>query len=130
MEKKIIIILCSIVLVGIVKTMTLEHEHICHKQMISSEEMLFLLDVLMEEIPYFIEKYKLGVELPWKEWGKKYGFYAALGICSLGLRIYIHCKKKRERALYYAQNQNGSREVLEVYDRYDDGRFVGSGKLL
>lgn len=72
---------------------------------ISSEEALLVVEILLSEIPLFIEKYELGDEFSWKEWYKKHGVYAALGVIALGLRIYSHWKRKRERIEQYGYSQ-------------------------
>lgn len=53
------------------------------------EEILDVLDVLIDELPAFIEKYELTSSMTWIEWLKKYWLLAPVGMAALILRIYL-----------------------------------------
>lgn len=56
------------------------------------EEVLDILDILVDELPNFIEKYELDTEIPWKKWLRKYWLLAPVGAATLGLRLYLTYK--------------------------------------
>lgn len=53
------------------------------------EEVLQMLDMILAELPVFIEKYELNSGLSWQEWKKKYWLLAPAGGLILGLKIYF-----------------------------------------
>jgi len=53
------------------------------------EEVLKVLDMILAELPMFIEHYELNSELSWKEWKKKYWLLAPAGATILSLKIYF-----------------------------------------
>ncbi len=91
---------------------------------LSSEEALFIIEILLDEIPFFIEKYKLGDEFSWKEWIKKYGIYTMLGTASLSLRIYVRWKRKHERMYCHDQNYNKPPYEYDRYDHHNNNTFI------
>jgi len=56
------------------------------------EELLDVLDLLVEELPEFLEKYELDQGIPWRQWLKKYWLLAPLGAAAFGLRLYLTYK--------------------------------------
>lgn len=54
------------------------------------EEILDVLDLLIDELPTFIEKYELTSGLTWKEWVKKYWLIAPLSAAVIFLKAYMH----------------------------------------
>lgn len=52
-------------------------------------EVLQMLDMILAELPVFIEKYELNSGLSWQEWKKKYWLLAPAGGLILGLKIYF-----------------------------------------
>lgn len=55
----------------------------------SLEEILALLDVLVEELPKFLEKYEIDSKMSWKVWLKKYWLIAPIAGAALILRAYL-----------------------------------------
>lgn len=53
------------------------------------EEVLHLLDVVLEELPEFIDKYEFNSNLTWEEWKKKYWLLAPAGGIVLILKFYF-----------------------------------------
>lgn len=53
------------------------------------EDVLDILDLLVDELPDFLEKYEFDSEMTWYEWGKKYGVIALIAGAALGLRLYL-----------------------------------------
>jgi|GEM_PF-4034241 len=64
------------------------------------EELLNVLDLLIDEIPQFIEKYDLNTHITWKEWCKKHWFIAPLALAALGLRAYLVYNSGRSHRLH------------------------------
>lgn len=56
------------------------------------EEVLDILDILVDELPQFLEKYEFDSDLTWRTWGKKYGIVASVAAIALGIRIYLTYK--------------------------------------
>lgn len=55
----------------------------------SLEEILALLDILVEELPKFLEKYEIDSKMSWKVWLKKYWLIAPIAGAALILRAYL-----------------------------------------
>lgn len=53
------------------------------------EEVLNVLDMLVEEIPSFFEKYELDSRMSWKNWLKKYWLIAPIAAAALIVRAYL-----------------------------------------
>ena len=53
------------------------------------KEVLETLDMILEELPAFVEKYELNSELSWKEWKKKHWLLAPVGALILGAKFYF-----------------------------------------
>ena len=54
------------------------------------EELLDILDILVDELPGFIERYELDGEMDWKKWGRKYWLLAPAAFAALCLKIYLN----------------------------------------
>lgn len=52
-------------------------------------DILNLLDIMVEELPYFLEKTELNSKLTWKEWVKKYWLIAPISALILSIRVYL-----------------------------------------
>jgi hypothetical protein len=57
------------------------------------EEVLDILDLLVDELPEFFDRYELDSEMTWRSWAKTYGVITAVAGAALGLRIYLMYKK-------------------------------------
>ena len=57
------------------------------------EDILNTLDILVEELPVFLEKYEFDSEMNWKEWGKKFAIPATLSAIVIGIKIYMSWKQ-------------------------------------
>ncbi|MFT6765491.1 MAG: hypothetical protein ACJAZS_000369 [Alteromonas naphthalenivorans] len=66
------------------------------------EEILNALDLIVEELPVFLEQYELASNLSWKEWKKKYWLLAPIGAGVLTLKFYF-----RFNAIFY-NHQNST----------------------
>lgn len=53
------------------------------------EEVIKVLDMILAELPVFIEKYELNSNLSWAEWKKKYLFLAPAGAIILSIKVYF-----------------------------------------
>lgn len=53
------------------------------------EEILDVLDILVDELPAFIEQYELASNLTWQQWLKKYWLIAPVAAAILVLKIYL-----------------------------------------
>ena len=53
------------------------------------EDVLDILDILVEEIPEFIEEYKLDSEMTWNDWLKKYWLVAPVAFAAICLKAYL-----------------------------------------
>jgi len=53
------------------------------------EEVLKMLDMILAELPLFIDQYELNSELTWSEWKKKYWLLAPVGAAILTLKFYF-----------------------------------------
>lgn len=53
------------------------------------EEVIQMLDMILAELPVFIEKYELNSTLSWAEWKKKYGLIAPAGAIILSIKVYF-----------------------------------------
>lgn len=53
------------------------------------EEVLDMLDILVDELPGFIQKYELDSELTWKGWMRKYWLVAPVAFSALCLKVYL-----------------------------------------
>ncbi len=53
------------------------------------EEVLKMLDIILKELPIFIEKYELNSNLSWEEWKRKYWLLAPAGTIILGVKFYF-----------------------------------------
>lgn len=53
------------------------------------EEVIKMLDMILAELPVFIDKYELNSNLSWAEWKKKYGLIAPAGAIILSVKIYF-----------------------------------------
>lgn len=60
-----------------------------HFETLSLEEVLDILDILVDELPEFLEKYEFGSDISWQEWLKKYWLIAPLALAAFLLRIYL-----------------------------------------
>jgi hypothetical protein len=60
------------------------------------EDILDVLDLLIDELPAFIEHYELSSNLTWKEWAKKYWLIAPVGAAVLILKTYLHYSLDRK----------------------------------
>lgn len=58
-------------------------------QYMSLEEVLDILDILIDELPAFIEKYELDSEMEWGHWLRKYWLLAPIAFIALILKIYL-----------------------------------------
>lgn len=57
---------------------------------LSLEELLAILDLLVDEIPDFLEKLELNnQQLTWQEWAKKYWLVAPLTAAMVGIKVYL-----------------------------------------
>jgi hypothetical protein len=53
------------------------------------EDVLDLLDILVDQLPEFLEKTELTSNLEWKEWINKYWLIAPISTIVLALKIYL-----------------------------------------
>ncbi len=61
-----------------------------HLDTLSLEELLVILDLLVDEIPDFLEKIELTNQtLTWHEWAKKYWLIAPVSAVIAGIKIYL-----------------------------------------
>ncbi len=58
-------------------------------QQMPLEDILNLLDILVEELPQFLEKNEIHVGMDWKEWLKKYWLLFPLSAAIFGIKIYM-----------------------------------------
>ena len=56
---------------------------------IAIDEIIHALDLIVEELPTFIDKYELDSELSWIEWKRKYWLLAPIGVIALGVKLYF-----------------------------------------
>ena len=66
----------------------------CNKEttylrVLSAQDTVLIVDMLLEEVPYLIEKYELQGSMEWKDWIKKHGGLAFLSLVSLILKVYV-----------------------------------------
>lgn len=73
------------------------------------EEVLQVLDIILKELPVFIEKYELNSSLSWKEWKKKYWLLAPAGGLILGIKCYFVLASVFSAAPYSFSGQNNLR---------------------
>ena len=90
-------------------------------QSLSLEEMLDILDLVIEDLPLFIEKFELNSLMSWKDWMKKYWIVAPIAIMTFLVKVYIdyrHLKRDHNHSYNQydpRQNNFGNRP----YDRRD-----------
>ncbi len=65
------------------------HINLAQLQEMPLEDVLNLLDILVDQLPDFLEKTELNSNLEWKEWLKKYWLIAPISTVVLGLKIYL-----------------------------------------
>jgi len=56
------------------------------------EEVLDILDLLVEELPEFLEKYELNSDITWRSWVKKYWILVPVAATAFGIKIYLTYK--------------------------------------
>lgn len=53
------------------------------------EDVLDILDILIDELPDFFDRYELDSEMSWYSWRKKYGIVATIAAVALGIKVYL-----------------------------------------
>lgn len=62
------------------------------------EDILDVLDLLIDELPDFIEKYEINSHLTWKEWAKKHWLVATVAFSALCIKVMLHYSQKKTNA--------------------------------
>ena len=52
------------------------------------ENILNILDIVIDELPVFVEQYELTSNLTWKEWAKKHWMFAPIAASIIAIKIY------------------------------------------
>lgn len=63
---------------------------------LSVKEVQIIVELLLHELPQFMNEYFKDNKLTWKQWIKKHGFFASLTILSIGLRLYMSVQHNKE----------------------------------
>lgn len=62
------------------------------------EQVLDVLDIIIEDMPAFLEKYELQSNLTWKEWLRKYWPVAPIAIAAFILKVYMSYLEQHKSA--------------------------------
>jgi len=74
------------------------------------EDILNFLDILVEELPEFLEKNEIHAGMDWKQWLKKYWLIGPISIAVFGIRVYMMSQGILERP----QHHPGTETALPV----------------